>query len=533
MLLQIYQDYSLELFICSIVCLLTYYFILYPFVLSPLKHVPGPYLHRISVIPNLFGEQSHRWVQKVHDLHAKYGDVVILSPYLVSFNDTKHAQEIYTKNLPKSDFYANFSNHGKPNIFATLGNQDHLTLKKTIMGLYSKTAIFNNCQELLEEKVTNMMTCIEGSENSKESFIEKVQTKGLEVYSLFLALAMDVVTLFELGAKNGSNYLLKEEERSIIIKHRMVSSMGFWTTRAPRFWNWAASPSILKAADELENWQLKMYEDAELSKTQDCTLAVLNSYGITGKSAYSLLSDNIFAGHETTAVQLTYLTYEVLRACNANIQEKLQKELYEAFGDPQDTLIRDLTTVDKLPYLNAVLLETLRVHSAIPGSEPRVTDKPFMVAIGEKNPCTISLPIGTVVSCQPFSLHRNNHVFPKPDVFIPERWLKYEEELEEAFTARLKKQHRYMMAFGKGIRMCLGMNLALIEMKLAVANIYWKYNSTISREWCDVLGDASTIGLCTEENELNSENDLDKMKMLDSYTTRPLRDECWLQWSRR
>jgi cytochrome P450 len=68
------------------------------------------------------------------------------------------------------------------------------------------------------------------------------------------------------------------------------------------------------------------------------------------------------------------------------------------------------------------------------------------------------IPGGTIVSCQPYTLHHDETVFPQPLEFIPERWLESEgaKEREEMF-----------FAFSKGSRGCLGKKYVL-KYRLAV-----------------------------------------------------------------
>lgn len=186
---------------------------------------------------------------------------------------------------------------------------------------------------------------------------------------------------------------------------------------------------------------------------------------------------------------MTYLCFQLSRDINKRRQERLRNEIRGIFGTgtfPQ--IVDDIEAVDRLPYLDAVLKETMRVHSAIPGSEPRVTDRPYEVSINGK---CVRIPLGTEISCQPYSMHRVELIFPQPDEWVPERWLQGENEKYEDYSARTQTMNKYVFAFGKGIRMCLGMNLAVTEMKLACANMYWRFQSSIDREWCS--GSATKI----------------------------------------
>nr|AOE45520.1 CYP5217A8 [[Candida] oregonensis] len=510
--------------------LAAYKLVIYPFFLSPLKNIPGPYLYRISAIPALENQRKHQWIKTVHALHAKYGEVVVLLPTAISCSgDSKYIQDIYVKNMPKLKFYEHFRNHGfRDNMFASLENDRHIRYKRMVQNLYLKSAVFspkNSTRENIVAKVEQLVNQ------------PKDKSLAIDVYSLFGSLAMDVVSAFELGVKNGTDLLLHPTKRLILVPHRLQAGMVFWTTLMPRFWDWAAGDNVKAASKEIEEWQLNLYGNAEknVPKFEEdenwTTLETFKKNGLLGKNAYSFLSDNIFAGHETTAIQLTYLTYELSRPVNRYRQAILRKELVEAFGKPGSTPISDLDRLDKLPYLEALLQENSRVHSSIPGGEPRVVPKEYKVQIGKKS---VAVPVGTTISCQPYLMHRVESVFPNPDAWLPERWLQKEDETDVAYKARMTAMQRYMMPFGKGVRMCLGMNVALIEMKAALANLYWRFESDISADWCQITKyDSNTkagnnIGLGS--HYMVSDSDESMMTMMDSYTTRPYYDECWLEW---
>ena len=59
----------------------------------------------------------------------------------------------------------------------------------------------------------------------------------------------------------------------------------------------------------------------------------------------------------------------------------------------------------------------------------------------------------------------------QPDEFIPERW--------DANSPDIEVLKEYFCGFGVGKRHCIGQTLALLEMKLVLASLYWKYNITL------------------------------------------------------
>ncbi|KAI5964991.1 hypothetical protein CANMA_003502 [Candida margitis] len=522
---------------------------------SPFWNLPGPYVNRVSYIPALNEQRKGSWIETVYKLHQKYGPIVVLSPNEISVYGPEYVKEIYTRNFPKSTFYANFTNHGHNNIFSSLNNKQHLNYKKIVMKLYNNGTIKspeNKTREILIECTRKLLEWVNKSSitgqtpdfasvspklnlHAKGHFekwfnkSQRLENLGIEVFSLFGALAMDVISRFELGNTNGSDLLSCHSDREIILKHRQVSSMLFWTTLMPGLWDFAATKTIKKCADDISQFQMSLYAFAEKNLGNNgknlTTLETLKRNGLDGPRAYSFLSDNLFAGHETTAIQLCYLVYELSRPGNKSLVKRLQNELFEGFGKPgsHDAVIEDLEKIENLEVLDALLLENSRVHSSIPGAEPRVVDRPYSVD-------GVSLPQGTIISCLPYALHRDPVVFPKHDYFIPDRWLKYDEETEGEFHQRIRTQNKYMLHFGKGIRMCLGMNLAWLEMKLVVANLYWHFHSTLDEDWCEIKNDLEPLQL-GKSNAGKNKNDQEKMCMGDAYTTTgPINEECWIRW---
>jgi unspecific monooxygenase len=183
----------------------------------------------------------------------------------------------------------------------------------------------------------------------------------------------------------------------------------------------------------------------------------------------SEMLDHLGAGHETSAIALTYLYYEMSRC--PELQERLRQETShlspQIIWPPKAAVeLPSPKSIDALPLLHAIVMETLRRHAPIPGLEPRVTPP---------GGCTLAgypVPGNVRVSAMPHALHRNRDVFPEPEAWRPERWLK-------ASETEMKEMLRWFWAFGSGGRMCIGSNLAMQEMKLIVAAIYTNWRTVI------------------------------------------------------
>ena len=117
----------------------------------------------------------------------------------------------------------------------------------------------------------------------------------------------------------------------------------------------------------------------------------------------------IIAGSGTVAAALTFLFYHLAKG-DTNV-EKLREELKVTGSNPPSSEnLRDL------PYLNANLNETLRLHPGVPSGSLRLSPPEGIKIAGRWIP-------GGVTLCVPaYSLNRLESCFEKPNEFIPERW---------------------------------------------------------------------------------------------------------------
>ena len=149
------------------------------------------------------------------------------------------------------------------------------------------------------------------------------------------------------------------------------------------------------------------------------------------------------AGHETTATALTWALYWIHKLPG------VRDRLLEDFGSLDSS---DHGGLSRLPYLNAVCSETLRIYPVGMLTFPRVTTSTVEVT-------GYSLEPGTVVVCSIYLTHRREEIYSNPDEFRPERFL------ERRFSS-----FEYL-PFGGGTRRCIGMAFAQFEMKLVIKRI--------------------------------------------------------------
>ncbi|KAG1883367.1 cytochrome P450 [Suillus subluteus] len=183
--------------------------------------------------------------------------------------------------------------------------------------------------------------------------------------------------------------------------------------------------------------------------------------GLTPQEALAQARVLLLGGFETTAGNWAFI--ELAR--NPDMQTKLRDECLEFGSTPS---YDDLT--NKLPYLNAIMNEVLRLHAPVT-EIPRLAtqedviplSKPMRTAAGNFTD-NVCIPKGTEVLIPLAALNCSVSMWgPDAKAFKPSRWLKEDEGAHE--TRETLHDYRHLMTFGNGARMCPGRLFALAEFK--------------------------------------------------------------------
>lgn len=168
------------------------------------------------------------------------------------------------------------------------------------------------------------------------------------------------------------------------------------------------------------------------------------------------------AGAETSATALAASLWYLSRPAHAHCLARLQDEVRNGFARYED-ITGD--AVAHLPYLNAVLEETMRLMPPSPIGPPRVS--PGETVDG------IYVPKGVYVSADIWSFTRDprNVEGPAgPEVFEPSRWVDP------------GRGRPYSAPFIIGPRMCIGVNLAWLEMRVTLAKMVYAFDWALKDE---------------------------------------------------
>lgn len=167
----------------------------------------------------------------------------------------------------------------------------------------------------------------------------------------------------------------------------------------------------------------------------------------------------LLAGRDTTAQTLSWLFVELDKA--PRVPQRLRGELAKVLPSSDAPSMSDL---QQLVYLEAAIKETLRLHPPVPVN-PKHVDRDVVLSDGTY------LRKGTTVSLAVWAMGRMPFVWgDDAEEFKPERWI-------DRATGKLISVSQYKFAsFNAGPRLCLGMNLAMMEMKMVVAAVLQQFD---------------------------------------------------------
>ncbi|MFB6300300.1 MAG: cytochrome P450 [Halobacteriales archaeon] len=191
----------------------------------------------------------------------------------------------------------------------------------------------------------------------------------------------------------------------------------------------------------------------ETDTTDNDLLRILLTAGdeegfLTDREIRDQLITFLFAGHETTALALTYTW--LLLSTHPRKREALLEEIDRVLGD-NDPTMQDLPALE---YTEHVINESLRLY---PPAYVIFREAADDIQIGGYR-----IPAGTKITLPQFHVHMDERFYDAPEDFRPERW--------NADRTTDRPEYAYF-PFGGGPRHCIGMRFAMMELKTMIATM--------------------------------------------------------------
>ncbi|KXJ88973.1 cytochrome P450, partial [Microdochium bolleyi] len=443
---------------------------IYRLYFHPLAKYPGPRLAAISELwyAKLYLDGLYPWT--LHDAHVKYGPVIRIAPDELSFSSPQAVKDIYgppSKThklfLKNIKFYDTIDNNVPPSLVFETDPEAHAKRRAILLPGFRTQSLRD--QEFLIHEHTDMMLDNFGAwmKKSPDGSIDMEQAFGWLTFDIIAHLtfgesfgavrdgrANSWVSLF-LDATHGS-VLLALRHRLPIIKP--LIKMMPWLSSAVR-------TTLRNMAKHQTRTLDKVRKRVAMGDVgfDDFVQGAVNDGSLTEPELASEMMTMLIAGAETSATLLAGATWFL--ATHKHALGRLQHEVRTSVSS-YDHLTGD--AVARMPYLNAVLEESLRLFPPIAGGPLRVSPGEFVDGI--------YIPAGVGVSAHIWYVHRDPDLVPRPDSFEPERWLGDENSEEKPFT----------FPFLMGPRACIGINLAYLEMRVALAKMVYRYDFELDGE---------------------------------------------------
>ncbi|KAK2735826.1 hypothetical protein FQN57_001103 [Myotisia sp. PD_48] len=419
-----------------------------------LRQFPGPPVAGITKLWHSIKCLDSKNHLLLHGLHQKYGDFVRTGPAEV----TVFSPEVLAKldgpgsKCTKSVWYDFLLPHVG---VTTIRNQPFHDQRRRVWtkGMSTSEMV------VYEGHIVSQVKKLEGiiSEGA-----EKGESINFSTYSYFFSF--DVMGLF-VFSRSFDMLTAEKWHSSITTLRRAMKILG---PLSPVPWLAQIGLRWLRGYWVIKDWHamVKWCEDRMVEHKDKTTHDIASYLLLDSKKRNSIETDHnlltgdaivaIIAGSDTVAPTMVFLFYELLS--HPELANKLCEELDGVdYTDPK--------ALRSLPYLNAVIKETLRLHPAVPTGGYRDTPPEGMTIGGTY------IPGNTTVVAPRYILQRLPSCYTHAEKWIPERWTSAPE---------LVLDSRSFLPFAQGRYTCLGKELAMTEMRMVTACLVSKYHISVA-----------------------------------------------------
>ncbi|KAG8086608.1 hypothetical protein GUJ93_ZPchr0010g9688 [Zizania palustris] len=227
-------------------------------------------------------------------------------------------------------------------------------------------------------------------------------------------------------------------------------------------------------------------DEEESSDFIDTLLSLKHEYNFTIDNIKAILVDMFEAGTDTSSIVMEYAMVELMQ--KPQLMAKLQTEVRSMVPKGEE-MVSEEHIVGRMPFLEAVVKETMRLHPAAPLLVPHLS----------MEDCDIegyTIPSGTRVVVNAWALARDPIYWENADEFVPERFI------GATITADYKGNDLHFLPFGTGRRICPGINFAMANVYVMLANLVYRFDWELPADKADVgIDNKETFGITLHRKE--------------------------------
>ncbi|KXS13759.1 cytochrome P450 [Gonapodya prolifera JEL478] len=461
------------------------FYLMDAFLRSPIAVIPGAALDVAFPPWGWWNLMTGRGYECKFKRHERFGGVVRIDSKTVSVADPSLAQRLLrVDDISKARFYDDIKIDPKdPGELLTMRNkEDHRKIRHAISPAFSIRFLadlevqMDQVWKVLESKLTNEAQAGQGYADA-------------DVVELFAAVALDIISSTAFGESldvirlGGHPYRTAADLQAVITAFQSITPFNVYSISWCRdnlavLWNHLATLRRRRQA-ALDNGE----------KVRRDILYIMMELEAKGVIQPVELRENSLlfmgAGSETSASTMAWATHFLL--CHPESLTRLRSELSNATLSSSQSGFLRLADLKPLPYLNAVIKETLRCRP-VATRLMREMDKDTTVSTGGWDGVerAYHIPRGTNVEISIYALHRSPKLWQRASEFWPERWLGTETVDEEAWgvdgvinqheTKNVERKPAKVnldafIPFSAGTRDCIGKNFGMNEIRLFLGRL--------------------------------------------------------------
>ncbi|KAJ5661789.1 uncharacterized protein N7477_009405 [Penicillium maclennaniae] len=449
--------------IIAIILLGVYFTIwtIYTLYFHPLCHYPGPKLAAITPLVHLLWDVQGKQHSAIKKLHDEYGDVVRIAPNSLVYRAAPAWRDIYGHRKKGHRTFCKDPALYTPtpngvNAIITANDEQHTRMRRLLTHAFSSKALSEQ-ESILHTYADMLIQKLAGLLGQEQSLV-------VDLTRWFNYTTFDLIGDLAFGEPFGCLAEHRYHWWVVIILDAVKASsylkiFWFYPVLLPMVVFLIPRHLMQKRTDSFNLSVEKVRRRLQSGTTRpDFTSYILkhskDGKGLTPSEIDANAAVFVLAGSETTAALLSGCVYYLLLHRDKYL--RLVREIRGNFDKASDIT---LSAIADMPYLKAVLAETMRIYPPHPSHATS--------ANGSQVSVSISL----------YSAFHSPDNFLLPNTFVPERWLDSSES--RPFMSDKKEAFR---PFSHGPRNCLGQHLANAEMRLILTKVLFNFDLELETE---------------------------------------------------
>lgn len=376
---------------------------------TPLSKVPGPWYARLTGLRLAYSVFANNRIHYVHALHQRYGPIVRIGPLEVDVADPYAAREIHRMGagFTKAPFYKLLSPGPVDNIFNFRDAKLHSARRRLYAKGFTLASLRREWEPTVRAITALTVRKIKGDAQRNGGVVE--------VMGWWTLMANEVVCKLTFGGGKDTveggvkdPFVLMLERRMGDLAHLLLHFVP------PLYYLGRGLAWVVPPLQDVFYSQEKMFlagdrvvaqaRSEKIGKSNLFAKALAEDQGENPLTDTDIITDAgalLLAGSDPTAISLTFLIWCVLN--RPELQKELEAEVAGIEGEVTDVVC------ERLPILNAVIDESLRLYGAAPGCMPRSVPQGGATLGG------YFIPDQAIVVTQNWSLQRDPDTWENPD----------------------------------------------------------------------------------------------------------------------